>query len=89
MDFKIGTGDGECDQVNTTNDCEPDDNMSNDDDDADRDLNDDNDKDDDDDDDDAEAALTGGDVPVCTTCRHRTALCRRRKVLRVRSACLE
>ena len=56
-------GDDECDQLNRTNDCEPDDNMSNDDDDADRDLNDHN-----DDDDDAEQVLIGGDDPVCKSC---------------------
>ena len=68
-------GDDECDQLNRTNDHEPDDNMSNDDDDANRDDNDRNDKDDDDDDDDAEVALNGGDVPVRKSCGnfgHRT-----------------
>jgi hypothetical protein len=40
-------GDGECDQLNRTNDREPDDDMSNDDDDADRDVNDHNEDDDD------------------------------------------
>ena len=51
--------------VNRTNDCEPDDNMSNDDDDADRDV---NDHSDDDDDDDAEEALI--ESHVCLTCSH-------------------
>ena len=58
-------GDDECDQLNRTNDREPDDNMSNDDDDADRDLHDHNDKDDDDD---AEQVRIGGDDPVCKSC---------------------
>jgi hypothetical protein len=65
-------GDDECDQLNRTNDHEPDDNMSYDDDDADRDVDDHNDKDDDDD---AEEALIGGDGPVCKSCGnfgHRT-----------------
>jgi hypothetical protein len=64
-------GDDECDQLNRTNDCEPDENMRNDDDDANRDLNDHSDKDDDDDDDDdddAEQVLIGGDDPVCKSC---------------------
>jgi hypothetical protein len=57
--------DDECDQLNRTNDHEPDDNMSYDDDDADRDVDEHNDKDDDDD---AEEALIGGDGPVCKSC---------------------
>ena len=65
-------GDDACDQLNRTNDHEPDDNMRNDDDEADHDVNDDN---DDDDDDDAEQVLFGGDDPVCKSCGnfgHRT-----------------
>ncbi len=61
-------GDDECDQLNRTNDCEPDENMRNDDDEGNRDLNDHSDKDDDDDDDDADVALNGGDDPVCKSC---------------------
>ena len=60
--------DDECDQLNRTNDHEPDDNMSHDDDNDDIDVNDHNDKDDDDDDDDAEQVLIGGDDPVCKSC---------------------
>ena len=64
--------DDECDQLNSTNDHEPDDDMSTDDDAADREVNDHNDEDDDDD---VEVALNGGDVPVCKSCGnfgHRT-----------------
>ncbi len=58
--------DDECDQLNRTNDHEPDDNMSHDDDDNDDiDVNDHNDKDDDDD---AEQVLIGGDDPVYKSC---------------------
>jgi hypothetical protein len=58
-------GDDECDQLNKTNDREPDDSMSNDDDDANCNV---NDHSDDDDDDDADVALNGGDDPVCKSC---------------------
>ena len=67
-DMHAEDGDDECDQLNRTNDCEPDENMRNDDDDANRDLNDHSDKDDDDDDDDAEQELIGGDEAVCKSC---------------------
>ena len=67
--------DDECEQLNRTNDHEPDDNMSNNDDDADRDVNGHNDEDDYDENDNAEEALIGSDVPVCNSCGnfgHRT-----------------
>ena len=70
-DRHANDNDDECDQLNKTNDYEPDDNMSQDDDNDDIDVNDHNDKDDDDDDDDdddAEQVLIGGDGPVCKSC---------------------